>query len=93
MSSLLGILQQTSGEKFFQTMSVRLDADKANGEERRIGVVFTDLNESYLLTVKNSVLHYQRDAGLETADSILRLTRDLCTRMLVGDVGLRETLT
>ena len=93
LTSMLGILQQTPVEKFFQTMSVRLDADKAEGVERRVAVVLTDLDESYLLTVKNSVMHYQRDANLKTADATLYITQDLLVRMLVGDVGLRETLT
>ena len=93
MSTLLGILQQTPVEKFFQTMSVRLDAEKARGVERRVAIVFTDLDESYLLTVKNSVMHFQRDGDMATADATLRITRSLFTRMLVGDLGLRETLT
>jgi alkyl sulfatase BDS1-like metallo-beta-lactamase superfamily hydrolase len=93
LSSMLGILQQTPVEKFFQAMSVRLDAEKARDVERRVAIVFTDLNESYLLTVENSVMHFQRDGDLESADGTLRLTRELFTRMLVGDVGLRETLT
>jgi alkyl sulfatase BDS1-like metallo-beta-lactamase superfamily hydrolase len=93
ISSLLGILQQTPVEKFFQTMSVRLDAEKARDLELRVAIIFTDLNESYLLTVKNSVLHFQLDGELEGADASLHLTQNLFTRMLVGDVGLRETLT
>lgn len=93
MHALLGILQQTPVEKFFQTMSVRLDADKAHGEEHAIAVVFTDLNESYLLTVKNSVLHVQQDPHQGLADASLYLTRELFTRLLVGDVGLSEMLT
>jgi len=93
MSTLLGILQQTPVDKFFQTMSVSLDAQKAREVERRVAIVFTDLDESYLLTVKNSVMHFQRDGDLAEADATLRITRELFTRMLVGDVGLRETLT
>ena len=93
MSTLLGILQQTPVEKFFQTMSVRLDPEKAGDVERRVAIIFTDLDESYLLTVKNSVLHTRRGGDMAEADATLRITRELFTRMLVGDVGLRETLT
>jgi alkyl sulfatase BDS1-like metallo-beta-lactamase superfamily hydrolase len=93
LTSMMGILQQTPVGKFFQTMSVRLDDEKARDVERRGAIVFTDLDETYLLTVKNSVMHFQRDGGVESADATLRLTRELFTRMLVGDVGLRETLT
>jgi len=93
MSTLLGILQQTPVEKFFQTMSVRLNAEDAEGVERRIAIVFTDLNESYLLTVKNSVLHVHKDANLDHAESTLRVTRELFTRLLIGEVGVTEMLT
>ncbi len=93
LASLVGILEQTPVDKFFQTMSVRLDADKAQDVERRVAVIFTDLEQAYLLTIKNSVMHYQQAGDLSNADATLRLTRDLFTRMLVGDVGLRETLT
>jgi alkyl sulfatase BDS1-like metallo-beta-lactamase superfamily hydrolase len=93
MSTLLGILQQTPVEKFFQTMSVRLNAEDAEGVERRIAIVFTDLNESYLLTVKNSVLHVHKDASLDHAESTLRVTRELFTRLLIGEVGVTEMLT
>ena len=68
-------------------------AEKARDVERRVAIIFTDLGESYLLTVKNSVMHFQLDGDLESADATLRITRELFTRMLVGDVGLRETLT
>jgi len=93
MSTLLGILQQTPVEKFFQAMSVRLNAEDAEGVERRIAIVFTDLDESYLLTVKNSVLHVHKDAGLDQAESTLRVTRELFTRLLIGEVGVSEMLT
>ena len=93
LTSMLGILQQTPLEKFFQTMSVRLDAGKAEGVERRVAIVLTDLDESYLLTVKNSVLRYQRGTGHQEADASLYISSDLLVRMLVGDVSLRETLT
>lgn len=93
MKSLLGILEQTPMDKFFQSMSVRLDAEDAEGEEQQVEVVFTDLNESYLLSVKNSVLHVTQDPDTHQANASLRLTRDLFTRMLVGDVGIKEVLT
>ena len=93
MSSMLTMLLQTPVEKFFQAMSVRLDADKAEGVERTLAIVFTDLDKSYLLSVKNSVMHYREVNSISSADATLEISRDLFTRMLVGDVGLRETLT
>lgn len=93
MAALQGILEQTPVDKFFQTMSVRLDADKARDVDRKVAVTFTDLDQTFLLTVKNSVMYHQHGGDLTGVDATLRLTRDLFTRMLIGTVGLRETLT
>ncbi len=87
------MLLQTSVENFFQTMSVRLNADKAKRVERTLAIEFTDLDKSYLLSVRSSVMHYSEVSSTPIADATLKVTRDLFVRMLIGDVGLRETLT
>lgn len=93
MSSMMTMLMQTPVEKFFQSMSVRLNADKAEGVSRAVAIIFPDLGKSYLLSVENSVMHYKELAGEPDVDVVLRITRELFVRMLVGEVGLRETLT
>ncbi|QFU77818.1 MBL fold metallo-hydrolase [Halioglobus maricola] len=93
LSLLVNMLEQTPVEKFFQTMSVRLDPEKAEGVDRQVGIVFDDLDESYLLTVKNSVLHHRPADDLDDADVVLRITHAMFVRMLLGDLGLMETLT
>jgi len=93
MSGLVELLQRTPVDKFFQSMSVRLNGPKAEGVERTVAIHFSDLEESYLLQVGNSVMHYKRTAAPAPADATLTLSRGLFVRMLTGDVGLRETLT
>ena len=58
-----------------------------------VAISFSDLDESYLLSVKNSVMHHRQTDALAQANASLDLTHELFVRMLTGDAGLRETLT
>jgi alkyl sulfatase BDS1-like metallo-beta-lactamase superfamily hydrolase len=49
-------------ENFFQVLAVRLLPEAALDLDLRIELVFTDLNSRYLLSVRNSVLNYFKDA-------------------------------
>ncbi|KZX59039.1 alkyl sulfatase [Halioglobus sp. HI00S01] len=92
LSLLVNMLEQTPVEKFFQTMSVRLDPDKAAGVDRRVGIVFEDLDEAYLLTVRNSVMHHRGLDAADEPDVVLKVSHGMFIRMLMGEVGLMETL-
>jgi alkyl sulfatase BDS1-like metallo-beta-lactamase superfamily hydrolase len=93
MATMTDVLKRTPVEKFFQSMSVRLDTEKADGVDMAVAINFTDLDKAYVLNVKNSVMHYRQTDTPATGDASLVLTQDLFVRMLTGDVGLRETLT
>jgi alkyl sulfatase BDS1-like metallo-beta-lactamase superfamily hydrolase len=93
MAKLVDMLKRTPVDLFFRSMSVRLNGPKAEDVERSVAVNFSDLDKSYLLQVKNSVMHYTRISVPVTADATLTLSHGLFVRMLTGDVGLRETLT
>ncbi len=86
------VLMKTSVDKFFDSMSVRLIAEKAEGVNLTVNITFTDLNESYLLSVNNSVLHHKKVSAGTKADATLKLTRALFINMIVGEAGLKDTL-
>ncbi|RUO78319.1 alkyl/aryl-sulfatase [Pseudidiomarina taiwanensis] len=86
------ILLDTDVENFFTSMAVRLNAEKAADEELRIKVSLTDLNEHYLLTVKNSVLHHRQVDADTLADAEIAVTLPLLVDILVGDAGVSDTL-
>ena len=73
-------------------MAVRLKAEDAEGESATIKITFTDLEESYLLTLRNSVLHNRLTSEDTPADATLRLTRPLFVDLLIGKAGLKELL-
>ena len=93
MALVVDLLKRTPIDKFMQSMTVRLNGPKASGVEMSVAIRFSDLGESYLMTVRNSVMHYAQIDQPVDANATLSLTHELFVRMLTGDVGLRETLT
>lgn len=86
------VLLETPVENFFESMSVRLIADKAEGVNTRIKITFSDLNESHLLTVNNSVFHHKKVSNDTKADATLVLTQPLFVDIIIGEAGLKDTL-
>ncbi len=86
------VLLKTPVANFFDSMAVRLLADKAEGVSTTVKITFTDLNESYLLTVHNSVLRHNKVAADAKADATLTLTQPLFVSIIVGEAGLKDTL-
>jgi alkyl sulfatase BDS1-like metallo-beta-lactamase superfamily hydrolase len=86
------VLLNTPVPLFFDSMAVRLNADDAEGESMTVKVTFTDLQESYLLTLENSVLHNRPTSEDSPADATLMVTRSLFVDLLVGNAGLKELL-
>ncbi len=91
-AAMKDVLLNTPVSLFFDSMAVRLNADDAEGEYLNIKVTFTDLGESYLLTLDNSVLHNRKTSSDTPADATLKLTRPLFVDILIGEAGLKEML-
>jgi alkyl sulfatase BDS1-like metallo-beta-lactamase superfamily hydrolase len=92
LSSSLGMLRQTPVPRFLDAMAVRLKAADAEGKEYTVNLVLTDRNESYVLRLKNSVLHHSAGNPDPKADVTLRVTHELYLKMLTGTAGLKDTL-
>lgn len=86
------ILLNTDVENFFTTMAVRLNGEKAQGVQLSIKVNFTDLNQHYLLTVNNSVLHHQAVSANTLAETVISVTVPMFVDILVGDANIRDAL-
>ena len=103
LASMEEILKNTPVTKFFESMSVRLNSEKAQDEAFNIILNFTDTNESYLLKLNNSVLHHYaltkkgikqnlvHDDDAEINAS-LSLTHSLFVKILIGKAGIKSTL-
>ena len=86
----VGLLANTPVERFFDSMSVRLDGPEADGKRLKFNFVFTDLGETHVLELENAVLHHRRGEPVADADATVRLTRDLLIRLGIGEVGLKD---
>ncbi len=91
-SRMFDLARHAPVERFLDAMASRLNAGKVEGEEMKINMIFTDLERSFVLELKNSVLHYLERAPDAQADATLKVTLDLYLKMSMGMAGLRETL-
>ncbi|MBN1664409.1 MAG: SCP2 sterol-binding domain-containing protein, partial [Deltaproteobacteria bacterium] len=74
---------------FFQSMAIRLNGPRANGKTLAFNLLFTDTAESWLLTVKNAVLHVFPNRQDSNAGATLRLA-SLDFKLMM--IGLRKPL-
>jgi len=86
------VLRETPVQRFFDSMAVRLNGPDAEDIDVSVNFVITDLGESYLLRVGNSVLHHRPSAPDENADATLKLTHELFIGMLTGKAKVKDLL-
>ncbi|MBW2719875.1 MAG: MBL fold metallo-hydrolase [Deltaproteobacteria bacterium] len=92
LASAMGMIKHAPLVRFLDAMAARLNATKAEGKEMVVNLVITDIDETHVLELKNSVLrHYEREADPD-ANVTLKVTHDLYLRMLTGTAGLKDTL-
>ncbi|MEZ5500698.1 MAG: alkyl sulfatase dimerization domain-containing protein [Steroidobacteraceae bacterium] len=68
----------------------RLRAEDALDTRMSLGFVFTDLEESYTLTIRRGVCQF--DVGLTDPDIVITLTKAAYNRFLLGTTGLLDAV-
>ncbi len=91
-SSIIELLKQTPVERFLEAMAGGLDGPAAEGKDLKINLVLTDLKESYVLWIENSVLHFKSAPAAPDANATLTLTKDIFVKMIAGTAGIKDTL-
>ncbi len=92
IASMYEVLKQTPLSRLFDSMAVRLDGPAAEGKQFVVNVIFKDINESYVLTLENSVLHHRQTDPDPAANATLKLTHELFLKMAIGTAGIRDTI-
>ena len=92
LAALYDVLKQTPLSRFFDSMAVRLNGPAADGKQFVVNIIFKDINESYVLTVENSVLHHKKADPEPNANGTLKLTHDLFLKMAIGKAGIKDTI-
>ena len=91
-ASLMQMLLQTPVERFLEAMAAGLNGPDAEGKNLKINLVLTDLKESYVLWIENSVLHFKSAAPAADANATLTLTKEIFVKMIAGTAGVKDTL-
>jgi alkyl sulfatase BDS1-like metallo-beta-lactamase superfamily hydrolase len=90
LAAAMEVLRRMPVARFFDSMAARLNGPSADGKQLVLNFVFTDLDESYVLTLENAVLHHRRRDPDPAANATVRLTREFLLRLASGQAGLRE---
>ena len=77
---------------FLDVIAVSLNGPEADGENLTVNFVFTDINENYVLTIENAVLHHKQQTPDPGANATLTLTHDLFIKLLTQQAGINEVL-
>ena len=86
------LLLNTPVASFFDALAVGLSGPKAVDVDSTLNVLFTDLGQSFVLKIKNGVLHHYERAPSPDATATLKLSHKMFIRMLTGKAGLTEIL-
>ncbi|MEM7276815.1 MAG: alkyl sulfatase dimerization domain-containing protein [Pseudomonadota bacterium] len=88
----IDILVRLPVARLFETMSVRLNPDAANGKTYRINFVFTDIDTRLAVVVHNSVMHSYENRQLPEPDATMNVTHAMFLKLLGGQVGITRAL-
>ena len=79
-------------ENIFQVMAVRLMPEQAAAQDLRLLLHFSDLENDYLLQIKNAVLHYFLAKPGIDADAQLSLSSAHFKQMIMGSVSAADLI-
>ena len=74
--------------EFMKALSVTLDAEKAEGQLLKINVSFKDLDQNFVLSIRNSVMYYRELPADESADASITIGRGLFFQIMMKQVGI-----
>ena len=89
---LIDMLSQTPIERFLEAMAASLNASKAEGQKLKINLVFSDTNQSFVLSLENSVLHHVQARPDQSANATLTLTQPFFIKMVLDQAGAKDLL-
>jgi alkyl sulfatase BDS1-like metallo-beta-lactamase superfamily hydrolase len=79
--------------EIMKALSVTLDADKAEGERLKINILFTELEQNFVLSIRNSVMHYRELPTDPSADASIAISGNLFFQIMMKQVGITDLLT
>jgi len=92
VSSGRDMLKHSPRSTFFDVMAAQLNGPDAEGLEMTINFTFSDLGETHVLRLKNSVLHHQRGEADPNANATLNITHEMFLDMALGTANVKDMI-
>ncbi len=86
-----GQIRNLPPEQLLDSLSVRLNGERAGAQALSVNLRFTDTGADYLLTVENAVLHHYAGRG-DPAAATVSLTGPALARLVLGDVTVADAI-
>jgi alkyl sulfatase BDS1-like metallo-beta-lactamase superfamily hydrolase len=77
-------------EMFLDYQGVRLNADKAAGKTISFNLTLTDLDETFVVGVENSALHYSKGKPSDSADASVSISRSDLNEVMMGQTTMEK---
>ena len=74
--------------EFMKALSVTLDAEKAEGQRLKINVSFKELDQNFVLSIRNSVMYYRELPADKSADASITINRGLFFQIMTKQVDI-----
>jgi alkyl sulfatase BDS1-like metallo-beta-lactamase superfamily hydrolase len=79
--------------EFLKALSVTLDADKAEGQRLKINILFKELNQNFVLSIRNSVMYYSQLPVDPSADASISISGALFFDIMMKQIGILDLVT
>lgn len=89
---LLNMLTHTPTERFLEAMAAALNSEKAEGEDIKINLNFSDNGENFVLHIQNGVLRHRKAPKAADAQGTLTVTKPFFLQMVIGEAGAKDLL-
>lgn len=86
------LLQALQAGMFFDLLAVRLNAEKAEGQDLVINWTLTDIDEQYRLNLQNSTLTHRAGSLADNPDASVSMTRGTLDRILLRQLTFPNAL-
>lgn len=82
-----GQIKSLPADQLLDSLSVRLNGEKAGASEIAFNIRFTDTGERFLVTVENAVFHHYPDREEKSAPTV-SLSRGALAGLIIGEIEL-----
>lgn len=79
-------------EMIFDYMGIRLNPDKAKGKKISVNLTLPDDNQSYILTLRNSVLDYKSGKQVKDPDVSIKIDRKVLNEIILKEATLDDKI-